>query len=159
MILGFWNLWLLKIRFVSFSYSPSNRCRFFLRCPKMIPPLFIPQLNFSIINRDHAQKMLLVFDMFGQEFRNCVDTHRACDSTRVLQWRWQALDLARVCNYLHADMSALIEVVSCHLELQQHPCLLPFCYRCPKMHHSKISQIQVCWLLCEAFSAVQFLQS
>lgn len=40
----------------------------------MIPPLFIPDQNFNIINRDHAQKMLLAFDMLGQEFRNCVDT-------------------------------------------------------------------------------------
>lgn len=48
----------------------------FLHCTKIIPTVFIPDQNLSIINRDHAQKALLMFHMLGQEFRNCVDTHR-----------------------------------------------------------------------------------
>ena len=50
----------------------------FLVCSKMVSHLFIPDQNFSIINRDHAQETLLEFDMLGQELRNCVDTHKTC---------------------------------------------------------------------------------
>lgn len=83
--LGFWNLWLLKIHFVSFFLYPKQQVQIFLRCTKMIPLLFIPDQNGSIINRDHAQKRLLMFGMLGQEFRNCVSTYRSCGSARVLQ--------------------------------------------------------------------------
>lgn len=108
MTLGFWNLWLLKIHFVSYFLSHKTQAQIFLHCTEMIPPLFIPDQNVSIIETMPRKCYLCYFGILGQEFRSCVNTHRSCDSARVRQRRQQALDYASVFDYLHADTSALI---------------------------------------------------